>query len=103
MDWRSGILTVIPLISFSLPVSTSARMRWAVYYSDQAGPEEFRDYGLVVLDSDHHPPIAPLVARGATVLGYLSVGEINQYRAGFAAVKQMGILLGENPNWGGSY
>jgi uncharacterized protein (TIGR01370 family) len=78
-------------------------MRWAVYYGDEARPEEFRDYGLIVLDSDHHPPIESLVARGATVLGYVSVGEINQHRAGFAAVKQMGVLLAENPNWSGSY
>jgi hypothetical protein len=78
-------------------------MRWAVYYNTQAQPEEFREYGLVVLDSDHHPAIAPMAARGATVLGYLSLGEINQHGAGFASVKQMGILLGQNRNWPDSY
>jgi uncharacterized protein (TIGR01370 family) len=77
--------------------------RWVVYYSDQAHVEEFRDFGLVVLDSDRHPPLGPLAADGKTLLGYISLGEIEQQRPEFQAVKAEGILAGENPRWPGAY
>lgn len=37
------------------------------------------------------------------VLGYLSLGEVQRDRGWFREVQGMGILLGENPNWPGSY
>jgi uncharacterized protein (TIGR01370 family) len=73
-----------------------------VYYSDRAGPDAFRAYDLVIFDSDTHPAVNP-VAAGSTVLGYLSLCEVEQHRKWFAAVKEAGILVGENPNWRGSY
>jgi uncharacterized protein (TIGR01370 family) len=94
---------MIAVISFGLAASPRAWTRWAAYYSDQARPEEFRDYRLVIFDGDRHPPLQPFAAGGTTALGYLSVGEIEQHRAWFAAARQMGILLGENRNWPGSY
>lgn len=84
-------------------MSAPTRPRWAVYYSDEAYPWEFRDYGLVVFDPDRHPALRPLAEAGTTLLGYLSLGEIEQHRAWFGKVGQMGILLGKNPNWPGSY
>jgi len=93
----------IPLISFGLAGSGMAGVRWAAYYSDQAHPEEFRGYKLVVFDSDHHPPLKPVQAAGATVLAYLSLGEVEQHRTWFPDMKETGILLGENRNWPGSH
>jgi uncharacterized protein (TIGR01370 family) len=102
MNW-SRLLPVVALMSSVSTGSIAARDRWAAYYSDQARPEEFRGYGLVVFDADRHPALEPLAAGGTTVLGYLSLGEIERHRAWFAEVRQMGILLGENRNWPGSY
>jgi uncharacterized protein (TIGR01370 family) len=102
MNWFR-LSTLTALISFGLAGSTLARLRWAAYYSDEAHPEEFHDYGLVVFDSDRHPPLQRFAADGVAVLGYLSLGEIEQHRAWFAEARQMGILLGENKNWPGSY
>ncbi len=99
----SRLSCLIALISAGLTGSDSHPARWTVYYSDQAQPEEFRGYGLVVFDADRHPPVPPVAAAGATVLGYLSLGEIERHRAFFAGVQQMGILIGENPNWPGSF
>ncbi len=78
-------------------------MPWVAYYSDQARPEEFRGYKLVVFDGDRHPPLEPLAAGGTVALAYLSLGEIEQHRSSFPAMKAMGILVGENSNWPGSY
>lgn len=94
---------LLAVFLIGLPGWTAVRPRWVVYYSDQAHVEEFRDYGLVVLDSDRHPPLAPLTADGKTLLGYISLGEIEHQRAEFQAVKAEGILAGENPRWPGAY
>jgi polysaccharide biosynthesis protein PelA len=86
-----------------MPGWTAVRPKWVVYYSDQAQLEEFRDFGLVVLDSDKHPPLGALAAAGKTLLGYISLGEIEHQRADFPAVKAEGVLAGENPLWPGAY
>ena len=102
---RNGprLLSLLAILAGGMTGSSLGRARWAVYYSDKASPGEFLGYGLVVFDSDRHPPLQPLIAGGATVLGYLSLGEIEQQRAWFGQVREMGILLGENANWPGSH
>ena len=77
--------------------------RCAVCYTDEVRVEALAPYDLIVLDSRYHPPLAPLVAAGKDVYGYLSLGEVEQNQPYFAAVQQEGILRGENPNWKGSY
>lgn len=89
-------------------VSTGARaagpaIPWAVYYAAELPPSAFYAYDLVVLESDRHPPLEPLIDRGKKVVGYISLGEVNETRPYFAEVKAEGILLGENENWKGSY
>lgn len=76
---------------------------WAVYYADRKPAKAFFGYDLVVFDSHHHPRLRPLKERGQTVLGYLSVGEVEKHRPWFRAVREQGLLLEENPNWPGSY
>jgi len=77
--------------------------RWVVYYSDKAPIEAFDPYSLVVLDSDYHPSLKALKERGKTLLGYISLGEVEKERVWYEAVKAEGILLKENKNWPGSY
>jgi uncharacterized protein (TIGR01370 family) len=74
-----------------------------VYYSDRAGIEELLRYDILILDSDTHPQLQPLLARNKTILGYLSLGEAEDYRSYFAEVKADGILLDENQTWKGSH
>jgi polysaccharide biosynthesis protein PelA len=80
-----------------------AQTRWAAYYSNTASVREFDAFSLLVLDSDGHPPLGPLSSQGKTLLGYLSLGEVENNRRHFEAVKNEGILLQENRNWKGSY
>ena len=84
-------------------VNGSAEVPWAVYYADRAAPQEYAPFSLLVLDSDHHPLLAPLARDGKTLLGYLSLGEVESQRPYFAAVQREGILLQENENWKGSF
>mgnify|MGYP001408016293 CR=1 FL=1 len=73
--------------------------RWVVVYSEKPKVAEFRDYGLVVLDSVHHPPLRPLLEEKKTVIGYISLGEVEKYRDYYKAVEAEGILHEKNPNW----
>ncbi len=76
---------------------------WMVYYSDVLPPEAFYPYDPVVFDSNSHPLLSPLKDRGKTLLGYLSLGEVERFRPWFDELKRNGLLLMENKNWPGSY
>ncbi len=92
------------------PAGASGRVRagsvgkpWLVFYTEKAPLEAFEPYGLLVLDSEYHPPLRPLAERGKVLLGYISLGEVEKHRAWYAKVRGWGILKDENPNWKGSY
>ncbi len=76
---------------------------WMVYYGSELASSAFSSYELVVLDNENHTLVPPLVDKGKTVLAYLSLGEVEQYRPWFASVKAEGLLLSENKNWPGSF
>jgi uncharacterized protein (TIGR01370 family) len=96
------LVPIIVLVGASVFVESSPS-RWAVYYAATAEPIAFAPYATVVLDADRHPPIGPLVERGKTVLGYLSLCEVADHRSYFADLRAEGLLLGENPTWKGSH
>jgi uncharacterized protein (TIGR01370 family) len=80
-----------------------APMPWAVYYAAELPPSAFYGYDLLVFESDRHPALEPLVDRRKKVLGYLSLGEVNETRSYFAEVKAENLFRGENENWKGSF
>lgn len=92
-------------VSLALPAkwALAAPKPWLVYYSDKAKITDFRDYGLLVLDSEYHPPLPPLSDRGKELLGYISLGEVEKYRPYYESVRADGIVLQENKYWKGSY
>ena len=83
--------------------SLRAETPWVVCYSDKEPPAAFGPYRLAVLDSEHHPPLRPLKDRGKILLGYISLGEVENHRPWYERVKGWGILSAENPNWPGSF
>ncbi|WP_426958259.1 endo alpha-1,4 polygalactosaminidase [Muricoccus radiodurans] len=85
------------------PSPAANEERFLVYYSDQAPATALLPYRWLVLDGQHHPPLAPAIAAGATVFGYLSAGESESNRGTYAAARAAGLLLDENPNWPGSF
>ncbi|MBF0295140.1 MAG: endo alpha-1,4 polygalactosaminidase [Magnetococcales bacterium] len=58
---------------------------------------------MLVLDSDSHPLLEPLLERDKKLLGYLSLGEVAHYRDYFALVRDQGLLIRENSNWPGAH
>ena len=90
----------------TLPQSAGAAsggVPWVVYYADKEPVKAFEPYRLLVLDSKYYPPLRPLKDRGKTLLGYISLGEVEQHRPWFDRVKGWGILSEENLNWPGSF
>jgi uncharacterized protein (TIGR01370 family) len=86
-----------------LPTKDVPPKNWVVYYGDELPPETFSPYDVVVFDSSAHPTLRPLQNRGKTLLGYLSIGEAEDYRDDFQTIKKMGVLLNENKDWPGHY
>jgi len=98
------IFVLVMLLPFVLQAETRNSFDpWLVYYSNEVDIDSFSPYKLLVLDSDAHPPLANLKARGKLLLGYISLGEVEFHRAHFSEAKQMGVLLEENQFWKGSY
>lgn len=91
------------ILALSVPAFCKDVVPWVVYYSDEAAVEEFEPYQLIVLDSVYHPLLNPLLDRGKTILGYISLGEIDETSAYFDDIKQRGLLVQENENWKGSH
>lgn len=96
-----AIGTMLMLLPFSeLSKKTE---RYCVYYSDKAPVEAFASYDLIVLDADHHPYLEGFIQQKKEILGYISLGEVENERSYFGEVKEQGILLQENEYWPGSF
>jgi uncharacterized protein (TIGR01370 family) len=85
------------------PLRQSRVFRWLCYYGSSAPLSSLSNFDLLVFDSDAHPAIPPLKQRGKTVVGYLSIGEVNSTRAYFNDVKAQNLVLAENRNWKDSF
>jgi polysaccharide biosynthesis protein PelA len=94
-------LLLVAALLFALPAYAQHSERWVVYYTDKLAADAFSDFDLIVFDSDHHPPLAPIQAQGKTVLGYISLGEAEKYRDYFNTIKRKDVLLKSNPHWKG--
>lgn len=100
---RIGTWLLLWLAPWGAHAEQTPVSRWAVYYAAAAPAEAFLSYDLVVFDPDAHPALPPLIERGVTVLGYVSVGEVATYRRYFEVLRTQELLLDENPNWPGSF
>jgi uncharacterized protein (TIGR01370 family) len=102
----NALFAVLLFLAILLPGLKAAWAKgsdWVVYYSERIPVEGFDKYEIIVLDSDHYPPLQPLKRQGKTLLGYLSLGEVEDYRPYFAALQSELTLLEENDIWKGSY
>ncbi len=76
---------------------------WVAYYGTDAPPELLQNYDVAVVDPGYAGDLAVVRASRTVVLGYLSLGELNDQRSQFAAARDQGLLLRENPNWKGAW
>jgi uncharacterized protein (TIGR01370 family) len=94
------------LLSLLIPSALcSAEMAfpWVVYYSDQAEAKDFEPYNPVILESDADAALVSSLAGKKDVLGYVNLGEAEEWRPWFKELKMQGLLVRENPNWKGSW
>ncbi len=101
---KALLLLLLGLLTFTASLQGEDKIvPWVVIYSGDPAPTEFNPFELIILDSDDHPPIRPIKKPGKTLLGYISLGEVEDYRSYFKEVRDDGILLQENENWPGSF
>ncbi|MCH8872874.1 endo alpha-1,4 polygalactosaminidase, partial [candidate division KSB1 bacterium] len=60
---------------------------------------EIKKFDLAVLDSDSHPDLAKLKDSDTLLIGYISIGEVGDYRWYWSDIKDKPWLLDKNPNW----
>ncbi len=77
----------------------TAAWRWGVDYGAATDPELARGFDLLVLEPHHARPIAPLRGQDSTLLGYVSLGEVEKGRPYVAALDRAGALRAPNPDW----
>ncbi len=77
--------------------------KWAVYYADALPAAAFEAYDLLVFEPDGHPDLAPLKDAGKQLFGYISLGEVEDFRPYHARMRDLGLLRGENKYWPGSH
>lgn len=78
--------------------SLDAVKSWVCIYNANVPTEQITKFDLAVLDADSHPPLSPL--QGNTkLLGYISLGEVTNYRWYWPEVSDKSWLLSRNPNW----
>ena len=97
------ILWLLCIILGSACAQAAEPERWVVYYTDKLPASAFEAFDVIAFDSEHHPDIAPLKAKGKMVLGYISLGEAEKYRSYFNTIKERKLLLGKSDLWKGHY
>lgn len=91
-------LVATGLVARAAPAATGP-WRWAIDYGAATNPDLARQLDLLVLEPDHARPIAPLRGAATCVLGYLSLGEVEQGRDYAARLRQAGALRAANRDW----
>jgi len=71
---------------------------WVCVYSADVPTEQIAKFDLAVLDADAHPPLVPLQGE-TTLLGYISLGEVADYRWYWPEIEKETWVLARNPNW----
>ena len=97
------LLITVAVVLCALAAEAGRTVPWVVYYSDEASIASFRSFDVVIFDSENHPSLQPFHDQDKTLLGYLSLGEVADYRNYFDQVKSQNILLHENQVWKGSF
>ncbi len=72
---------------------------WVCNYNERANPQDLVKFDLIVLDADSHPDLRLLKTNNALLIGYLSLGEVGDYRWYWPEIKDKPWVLAKNPTW----
>ena len=93
------VIMMTVMLLFSGVASAAEPERWAVYYSDQLTAGDFEPFDLIVFDSESFPAFDTLHHKGKMVLGYISLGEAEEYRSYYKKLQERGLLIEKNAVW----
>lgn len=88
------------------PSGKPSPFRWAVYYGPKLSVDQLKGVDLIVLDPDQINPLASFSAEDrltTRLVGYLSVGEAEEYRWYWPRVRGKEFLVEKNETWKGDY
>jgi polysaccharide biosynthesis protein PelA len=102
-NYRRGLL--VTLLAFAglagrgIQQSSQARGHASFLINYSSTIDHIGKYDIAVLDANAARSVVAARRPGATVLGYLSLGEVHAGRDYFADVAAEGFILRPNPNW----
>lgn len=74
---------------------------WVCVYNENASLNNIKKFDLAILDADAHPDLAELKKSNTILIGYVSLGEVGEYRWYWKLIYDKPWVLDKNPNWGG--
>jgi uncharacterized protein (TIGR01370 family) len=72
---------------------------WVCIYNENASVASVNKFDLAILDADAHPDLAELKKLNTILIGYVSLGEVGEYRWYWNLIADKPWILGKNPNW----
>ncbi|MFQ5824479.1 MAG: endo alpha-1,4 polygalactosaminidase [bacterium] len=72
---------------------------WVCIYNDNAPVSTIRKFDLAILDADAHPDLTELKKSNTILIGYVSLGEVGEYRWYWNLIADKPWILDKNPNW----
>lgn len=72
---------------------------WVCNYNQEAPISDLRKFDLAILDADAHPDLTALKSTNTILIGYVSLGEVGDYRWYWPSISEKPWILGKNPNW----
>jgi uncharacterized protein (TIGR01370 family) len=72
---------------------------WVCVYNKNAAPQEIMNFDLAVLDADARPDLTELKNSDTILIGYVSLGEVGDYRWFWSEMQDKPWVLDKNPNW----
>ncbi|MEW6534852.1 MAG: endo alpha-1,4 polygalactosaminidase [Candidatus Auribacterota bacterium] len=76
---------------------------WLCYYGKITSVDDLKGYAMAILDADSVPDPTAYKNAGITCIGYVSLGEVEDYRWYWKKIRNEAYILDENPDWKGNY
>jgi uncharacterized protein (TIGR01370 family) len=76
---------------------------WICYYGKIPRGASLKSIDLAILDPDNVPNVHKYTREGTMCVGYVSIGEAEDYRFYWKKIKNEGFIIAENADWKGNY
>ncbi len=105
--WRIVSIFFISCLAIGCATMPSLRMprpsSWICYYGKIPKGSSLKSIDLAILDPDNVPNVLKYTKNGTVCVGYVSVGEAEDYRFYWENIKDAPFIIEENEDWEGNY